>query len=695
MLGAGSVEKASAQAIDVPHELPDASDPDVATKFTANQKVAVEGFLRDIGRGEPPIGESLISKQEAEELTRHFRAIPPSAPGAEAAQSELSAALQRTKMWPPISEAVGGAARTISTTVATRAVASATGGFVLWEIGCAAGVSLPLCHHEHVRLTTQQVDNIRYRFTGSGAGNDALCVSADGLTAAPSTGTCPIQQMSQAPKSGPYLTLQQPKLPAKTMALEWTLDGGAHWKTVSRCWAGPEDYTYGYFSFGNLSDAPVSACNPVVLPPPTSFSGYAEGLDWIGQAWSDDTDCGVLAPMAPIPCHTVRYHSRVRSWYLDAGTTRTLEAPLQGTDPLWPATGSGTLTRLESDMPPSPAPGGATTTFVAEALAENPNLRREIVDVFNQQYPEDAPGWEVTQVNGGPATGQSTVPRCVGTTADTCIDRLRTAGFTGGITATHLDQDDAIMELPADRVTGTMPPARSHANLGTALTAYVNPPTMPELTEGDFALAAMLEASNPDTINEKNKFTVAQRCRLFASAEDSGRTTADCHVLPMFITGGGDAQGPAQNDFDALAIRNPKWFLLNHRVQPFKYGWYDGRAEPAPGCVDGLNEPTILPEDELNCHEFPFWSTMQAYRGSLTTAVPSIRWTSGDENQLQGRKLSKFFSSRGAGRWPAGCRVVAAVDDGAPALESAFINIPIPMADDLKTTWACNKPTSP
>lgn len=109
----------------------------------------------------------------------------------------------------------------------------------------------------------------------------------------------------------------------------------------------------------------------------------------------------------------------------------------------------------------------------------------------------------------------------------------------------------------------------------------------------------------------------------------------------------------------------------------------------------GQNEPSS--PDSLQCDEFPFWSTLQAYGGSLQILVPSIRWVSKAQNQAQGfRKLPKFYGAGQAGTLPAGCDILAEpATTLIPLPTSAFLNVPIPFDGTLDTTWACNRPGSP
>jgi hypothetical protein len=107
----------------------DASNADVWSTLSQADKDAVEDFLYAIGRGDytpwtaSDVGGSPVPEELGAELVRHFRStIPVSAPGAEAAESEVSAALQESGMWPRIWQGLGLAGRRVATRRHRRAV---------------------------------------------------------------------------------------------------------------------------------------------------------------------------------------------------------------------------------------------------------------------------------------------------------------------------------------------------------------------------------------------------------------------------------------------------------------------------------------------------------------------------------------------------------------------------------------------
>jgi len=97
------------------------------------------------------------------------------------------------------------------------------------------------------------------------------------------------------------------------------------------------------------------------------------------------------------------------------------------------------------------------------------------------------------------------------------------------------------------------------------------------------------------------------------------------------------------------------------------------------------------------CHEFPFWSTLQAYGSSLSTITPSIRYTPATQNRLQGTRLRQFYSNNlpGAASTFHGCNVAAeAPATLLPLPTSTFLNVPVgEHAGRIPTIGICNKPT--
>jgi hypothetical protein len=114
------------------------------------------------------------------------------------------------------------------------------------------------------------------------------------------------------------------------------------------------------------------------------------------------------------------------------------------------------------------------------------------------------------------------------------------------------------------------------------------------------------------------------------------------------------------------------------------------KLSPPPGCVDGDGNTMTDPQ----CDEFPFWSTLQAYGGTLQTAVPRVLWTPQIENNRQGQALLQFYGTNTPGPTLqfAGCNVaVQSQSDTVPALSSTFLNLPLPPGTPIRSTGICNR----
>lgn len=293
------------------------------------------------------------------------------------------------------------------------------------------------------------------------------------------------------------------------------------------------------------------------------------------------------------------------------------------------------------------------------------------------------------------------LPTCVGMTFDACRQAIRDAGLTGAITRQTLSADDAIMEEDADRVTAIHPGGRVQRN--DAVAVFVNPETMPTMTATETQIATQLEAKNPGVVDEEAEKpfafkTIARRCARTAPV------TSDCESLPIFVTGY-DAVGPARND--ALAIAStPRWALLHRRPSQATTGWYNGKDGCRPADRDAARAAGMI---NPQCHEFPFWSTLEAWQAPLNDGVqPRIEMTNGDENLLQGRALKHFYgtsSSEFSPRFPP-CHIPATPDDlvaGVPspqreviAQDSAFLNVPVgALGGRIRTVGLCNDRPKP
>jgi len=296
----------------------------------------------------------------------------------------------------------------------------------------------------------------------------------------------------------------------------------------------------------------------------------------------------------------------------------------------------------------------------------------------------------------------ATLPTCLGVTFESCSESIREAGLTGTITKRTLSADEAIIEEDPNRVTAIHP--RGTVLRTDEVTVYINPATMPTMTATETLVATQLEQKNPGVVEvgAEKPFaykTIARRCVKAASAAGSGISPTDCGSLPIFVTGY-DAAAPAEND--AAAIKDhPSWVMLHRRTSRDNRGWYTTKD----GC---LRTEYDAYEAEFGyrpqCHDYPFWSTHQAYNGLLNDAQPRIKLTSPVENRdVQGKALQHFFGTNRGLPWPV-CNIPAVADDtlavmpdqlsraaAATAAGSAFLNVPIgEEGGRIRTVGLCN-----
>jgi hypothetical protein len=270
--------------------------------------------------------------------------------------------------------------------------------------------------------------------------------------------------------------------------------------------------------------------------------------------------------------------------------------------------------------------------------------------------------------------------------------KLRDAGFIGDITTQTLNTDQAVMEVPAGKITATYPHEGIEIGAPRAITIYANPDPMPTMTAAEDAMADTLEDQNPDTISVANKETIARSCR--EDMAEAGRPASDCLALPIMVAGN-DQVTPAWNGLGGLT-RNPTWAVLNRRdVRGLSRNkWYYDLPGPGQGCAEDSPNRVLT----STCDEFPFWSTMQAYGATLNTLTPNISWAPEAEQDRQSAVIRQFYSNNNPGPSMSfhGCDITRqAPTDVLPIPQSTFIYIPLPFARAIPSTGICNKVPTP
>lgn len=435
-------------------------------------------------------------------------------------------------------------------------------------------------------------------------------------------------------------------------------------------------YRYQWFGGGAVYSPPA----PQNLP--AGLYASHDGTWSSGWAWSDDDPYPRNAPPYPFEWDGERYYWEETHGNWDV-TGKFLPRSIEYFVRIQP--GDRPFSVLERPRQAGPGETGLVVPWNAPTDA-----RGALSSGYGDKHLSDFREWVCHVLGNGcpdPYVGYHMTPDCSSMMYENCLAELRNAGFTGRINQVQLDADDAYMAGQGGRVTTTRPGPNLSIVENREFDVFINPDPMPAPSAAEQSVADALQAKNASVITADNKLTIARHCVRFALA--ASRATGDCSGLPIFVTGY-DAVTPAVNDRAALA-RNPSWFALNRRTPPARKNWHAGRATPDPGCVQGVGDNMTDPQ----CDEFPFWSTLQAYGGTLQTLVPGIRWTPRIENGRQGAALSQFYSANGAG--PsfgfAGCNVQAqSTSSTTPTVASTFLNVPLPPGTPIPSLGICNRP---
>jgi hypothetical protein len=197
------------------------------------------------------------------------------------------------------------------------------------------------------------------------------------------------------------------------------------------------------------------------------------------------------------------------------------------------------------------------------------------------------------------------------------------AGFAGPFTKKTLDPDEAWIGAPGGSVVDTTPWADDQPDDQSGpVEIDVNPDTMPQWTCADDQVDQAIKA-NHESSAEKNegldvevlRKNIARRCRIRATR--AAFPLNYCWTLPIMITGGLDAKGPADNDVEALE-HNARWLGLNRRFPTPDRGsppWYYNQPSPGEGCP--RTESGGLPFGDAECDEYPMWAMQQAKGAGL------------------------------------------------------------------------------
>jgi hypothetical protein len=361
--------------------------------------------------------------------------------------------------------------------------------------------------------------------------------------------------------------------------------------------------------------------------------------------------------------------------------------------------------------PPAPGP---SVPGVGDGVVDNPGrplseteavqtLLDELRD-HSDEYSALIPWLEQQLGIRTASTTPDGTPFCGGKTYEACVSAFKHAGFAGPFTKKVLNPDEAWIGQPGGAVIDTTPWADDTIDAQEdAVEIEVNPSPMPDWTSEDEEVDQHIKDLNPIPDNEwmgveDLRKNAARRCRI--RIQRTSLPLSDCWTMPIMVTGGLDAYGPAKNDVLALA-RKPRWVAVNRRPSTPKKRWYLNRAAPAPGCVQVPTDAGPRAPAGMACDEYPMWQMAQGYEGDLQTDIPNIAWTSSVENSRQGTVLSQFYSNNNPGESMLfhGCDIVVtparAVGDPTPpdAVPPTFLAIPIPVRL-MPSFGVCNRQAS-
>jgi hypothetical protein len=486
-----------------------------------------------------------------------------------------------------------------------------------------------------------------------------------------------------------YLTLEDVPLPTAEIA-NWKLAYGhgiaRHW-TCGYNWEGTACIGNGIFYLeGNIrtpgfgavaldaSNRPIgidswtTACSSPEQPDPQAV--MPGGWRWLMQVGPCPYMWGQSA-FRWVPYH----HGR-------------LGPPMAGTD------GAS----VGNTTPVPPVQPGEHAPTEAEAVQILLDQLRDHADEYSALIP-----WLERELGLTPTATSDGTPFCGGKTYEACVSAFQHAGFAGPFTKKVLNPDEAWIDAPGGAVITTTPRADDVPD-GTdgEVVIEANPDVMPEMTAADEAVDEELEAENPESENKnltrEIRRNLARRCRIYI-----GKTSLSinlCSSLPIMITGGADAMGPARND--ALALkRHARWLGLNSRLpapQRARPPWYQDLALPEPGCVRSESQPGVKRAPAgMGCDEYPMWGMSQGHTGDLETETPNLMWVPARENGRQGNVFNHFASGGGVDSMLfRGCSISSEPPKpGLTALEKdaelpTFLAIPLPF-DMVPSFGICNR----
>jgi len=199
---------------------------------------------------------------------------------------------------------------------------------------------------------------------------------------------------------------------------------------------------------------------------------------------------------------------------------------------------------------------------------------------------------------------------------------------------------------------------------------FEHPTTFPQAWPVDDVADRYMVQLGGNTITQEDAGVAAGACLWWAArASVSGSA---CRSMPVFFTGA-DVNSATTHDARQI-FAYPAWVKLNYEY---------GTTKPGSGWQ--LRQDNCLadpPEEDMQCDEFPFFSSEQG--GPLARPTPHVQWIQRIDNSRQGGFYSAFIRK-------------CALTTGTPQENAnstggtAFLVIPLMPALHIPTFYLCNR----
>lgn len=421
-------------------------------------------------------GGSYYPERVGQELFRHATRVPPTAPGAQALNTGALNVAQRQGIFPRLAQGIGGVLRTRGVMLATRAIPSVAGAYLLWKIGSGL-----LAKNVPVQMQPEVATTEKYVWSGAtgsciDGGSKGNYVNPADTMRPPGTpnATNRDQYGCVSGLGNGNLTQRAAWVPSNTVAVALPApDVAGQFRASSDC----------YFTAIAGSSKQVSStstytlCTPVVPPNATNYLTLDGGY----YSYSYKTYDGMCGSLK---CYTVTNGSR--TWYFDPlRSTPSLFPPTLERPSAWDGVVDSDPSVAQSDWPTMPTAQQISDKGAELDASDAEEVRDEADFVFDQTAPPadpiyGDPGGVVQPIGDyGPAYGSQPMPGCAGLTVAACESQLAAMGWTGTSTSPALSMQNADLTKPAGAIVTTSPAEGEYFANDGAVVFTVNPDPLP------------------------------------------------------------------------------------------------------------------------------------------------------------------------------------------------------------------------